>query len=361
MKGIAKRTSGTGATHARMTRHRSISIVAAALVCLVIAVSASAAPVHTDWSVPVNLGPIVNSASTEQYPALSGDGLSLYLDSDRPGGSGGRDLWVSQRPTVNAAWGVPANLGATINSASSDSGPAFSADGHWMFFHSDRPGGFGRADLYQSYRADIHDDFGWQTPINLGPNVNGVGDDTAPSYFENGGHPQLFFGSARPGVTPLRPNLYVSNLQDDGTWGPAVLILELSSDELEIRPTIRQDGLEIFFHSDRAAGAGGNDLWSATRATVEDEWSTPVNLGAPLNTTAADQHPYLSADATTLFFSSTRSGGVGGADLYVTTREQILPATKDECKKGDWERFGVFENQGDCVSWVATGGKNPPG
>jgi hypothetical protein len=45
----------------------------------------------------------------------------------------------------------------------------------------------------------------------------------------------------------------------------------------------------------------------------------------------------------------------------VTTREQILPTSKGDCKHGGWERFGVFKNQGDCVSWVATGGKNQPG
>ena len=91
------------------------------------------------------------------------------------------------------------NLGPTINTASAEFVPAFSPDGHWMFFASDRPGGFGGADLYQSYRADIHDDFGWQTPTNLGPNVNTAADENGAGYFDNGGHPQLFFGSDRLG------------------------------------------------------------------------------------------------------------------------------------------------------------------
>ena len=102
------------------------------------------------------------------------------------------------------------------------------------------------------------------------------------------------------------------------------------------------------------------DLWTATRATVDAPWSTPVNLGPTVNTSAGDQHPYLSADATTLFFTSSRAGGSGGFDLWMTTRAQIFPTRKDECKKDDWERFGIYKNQGDCVSYVATNGNNPP-
>ena len=91
------------------------------------------------------------------------------------------------------------------------------------------------------------------------------------------------------------------------------------------------------------------------------DWSTPVNLGATVNSTAGDIHPSLSADGTTLIFSSGRTGTLGGQDLYMTTREQIFPTTKDDCKNDGWEKFGIYKNQGDCVSYVATGGSNGPG
>src|SRR5262245_54451807 len=99
-------------------------------------------PSYTDWSEPVNLGPGINTALSENSPALSPDGLSLYFESARAGGSGGRDLWVSRRTTQTAAWGAPVNLGATINSSVDDRYPAFSADGHRLYFTSPRPGGF---------------------------------------------------------------------------------------------------------------------------------------------------------------------------------------------------------------------------
>ena len=97
---------------------------------------------------------------------------------------------------------------------------------------------------------------------------------------------------------------------------------ELNSTANDDRPNIRQDGLEIFFYSNRTGGSGGNDLWTATRDTVDAPWSTPVNLGPTVNTSASDNQPYLSADGRTLFFSSSRPGGSGGIDLYVTTRSK---------------------------------------
>jgi hypothetical protein len=300
-----------------------LGVVAAACVLGFGAASLGAAGPHfTDWSTPVNLGMTVNSASTEFGPALSKNGLSLYFTSNRPGGFGGLDIWVSERQKKDDAWGTPVNLGASINTVANDFVPAFSRDGHWMFFASTRTGGYGMADVWASWRPHTHDDFGWEAPINLGPNVNTAFNDNGVGYFENdGGAPQLFFGSNRPGGLG-GTDLYMSSLQPDGSWGVATLIPELNSTADDNRPNIRHDGLEIFFYSARAEGEGGVDLWTATRATVDAAWSTPINLGAPVNSSGTELHPYLAAKAETLFFSSDRVGGVGGLDLYVTTRSK---------------------------------------
>jgi hypothetical protein len=283
----------------------------------------AAGPNYTVWSAPVNLGAMINTAVTETGPALSKDGLSLYFYSPRAGGSGGNDIWVSQRESADDTWGAPVNLGPTVNSASSDFVPTFSRDGHWMFFASDRSGGYGMADIWASWRAHTHDDFGWAAPINLGAGVNTAFNDNGVGYFENddGGSPQLYFGSNRPdGLGDT--DLYMSELQADGSWGPSSAVPGLSSSATDNRPTLRHDGREIFFYSARTGGLGGSDLWTATRDTVDAAWSTPVNLGAPVNTGDTELHPYLAADAGSLFFSSSRSGGSGGLDLYVTTRSK---------------------------------------
>jgi hypothetical protein len=214
------------------------------------------------------------------------------------------------------------NLGPTINSASAQQVPAFSRDGHWMFFADDRPGGFGGNDIWASWRPQTHDDFGWQAPVNLGANINTASSDYGPSYFENeGGAPQLFFGSGRPGGLG-ESDLYMSELQADGSWGPATLLPELSSVLTDTRPSVRHDGLEIFFQSTRAGGQGAADSWVATRETVDAPWSPPVNLGPGVNNILNDFAPYLAADRETLFFSSSRDGGYGNTDLYMTTRSK---------------------------------------
>ncbi len=279
---------------------------------------------YSDWSAPVNLGPAINSTFNDQQPAISKDGLSLYFASPRPGGLGSFDMYVSQRGSVDDPWGSPANLGPTVNTTFDEGNPAFSRDGHFLFFQSKRPGGFGGIDIWVSYREHTHDDFDWQPAVNLGTGVNSAADDNGPSYFENeeDGAPQLYFGSSRPGGLGAA-DIYMSEQMSDGSFGPAVLVTELSSPRTDNRPSIRHDGLEIFFQSNRAGSVGtALDLWVATRESTLDAWS-PVNLGGPINTAFLEQNPYLSSDAKTLFFASDRPGGLGGPDIYMSTRTKL--------------------------------------
>src|SRR3989442_16027926 len=95
-----------------------------------IAADAVERPLCSDWSPPVNLGPVINSGSNEQHPAISKDGLSLYFASDRAGGMGGLDIYVSQRSCVDDPWGPPAILGPNFISAGTDLEATFSPSRH---------------------------------------------------------------------------------------------------------------------------------------------------------------------------------------------------------------------------------------
>ena len=89
---------------------------------------------HATFSAAQNMGATLNSSATDATPVISPSGLSLYLATARPGGLGGNDIWVSQRPTLNSAWGAPQHLGPTLNSSSADAIGSLSLDGRAMFF-----------------------------------------------------------------------------------------------------------------------------------------------------------------------------------------------------------------------------------
>ena len=125
------------------------------------------------WQSPVNLGPIVNSEDGEAAPSISTDGLELYFDSSsrRTGGQGDADLWVTRRATLSAPWRPPENLGPVVNSPQGDSTPQLSRDGRTLYFSSWRPGGFGNRDLWVTTRKSPFEP--WQPPTNLGHAING--------------------------------------------------------------------------------------------------------------------------------------------------------------------------------------------
>ena len=300
-----------------------ITTLGGAIVLVWAFTASSRAQRYSDWSAPINLGPTVNSEVNDFSPAISKDGLSLYFTSARTGGFGGDDIYVSQRDSIDGPWGPPVNLGPTINTSFAERDPAFSRDGHLMFLATTRTGGFGGFDIWVSRRVHTNDDLAWQTPENLGAVVNSAARDDGPSYFANeeGGPPQLYFSSNRLGVF----NTYVSEQAADGSLGPAFLILELGqSIGSSMSPSIRHDGLEIFLNSNRPGSLGSTqDLWVSTRETVFDAWSEPVNLGPTVNSTFGEITPDISSDRETLFFTSTRPGTLGLADLYMSTRTKL--------------------------------------
>ena len=284
-------------------------------------------PEYGPWGAPVNLGPVVNSPSNDQHPAISKDGLSLYVSSDRPGGSGAIDIWISHRANVDDPWGVPENLGPNINSAGNDVAPTFTPDGHHMYFHSAGRGGCGLADLFVSRRHHKRDDFGWEPAENLGCVVNSAYADAGPTYFEDDatGITTLYFTvQNNPPTSDQGYDIYATTrAADEEAWGTPVLVPELSSPYRDTRTTIRRDGLEMILSSGRPGGSGSEDLWVSTRSSTLDPWGTPVNLGPVVNSAAFDGAPALSFDGTTLYFFSERPGGFGKRDLYVTTRDRL--------------------------------------
>jgi hypothetical protein len=188
-----------------------------------------------------------------------------------------------------------------------------------MIFVSNRAGGQGLGDLYASFRGNPLDDLAWETPQNL-TELNTASDDYGPTAFI---HPQtgalvLFFNSNRPGGLGGY-DIYSSTLQADGKFSSPTLVSELSSTGNDTFPMVRPNGLELLLTSNRSGTLGGNDLWETTRATISEPWSAPVNLGAPINTSANENRGGTYAGGTRLVFFSTRTGAAA-QDLYEATR-----------------------------------------
>ncbi len=161
------------------------------VVALLVGIGGQASADYT-FGTPTEVGPGINTSGWESSLCLSADDLELYFTSSRTGRD---DIYVATRATVSTPWGAPVSLGSTVNSSSFDVNPAITADGLSLFFSSNRSGGRGGYDLYVTTRATASDP--WGAPVNLGPTVNSSSNDYEPSITDDG--LSLFFGSTRPG------------------------------------------------------------------------------------------------------------------------------------------------------------------
>lgn len=266
-----------------------------------------------EWTVPVHLGPEVNSPFRELGPAISPDGLSLYYNSDRPEGLGSFDIYVSRRACLECPWEPARNLGPPINGPDNGGAASLSHDGHLLFFLSNR-GGFGAEDLWVSRRKNPNDDFGWEDPVNLGPFVNTSADEGSPSVTTgDGAHAELYFSR---GLT-----IWMAPISRDGEVLAPAVPLDFGGEARS--PSVRKDGRElVFWAAATRPGLGLTDIWVSTRHNVTEAWSTPVNLGPPVNTAGGELEPGISADGRTLVFSGTmaRGSSLGLQDIWIATR-----------------------------------------
>jgi hypothetical protein len=185
------------------------------------------------------------------------------------------------------------------------------------------PGACGQGDIYFTHRTGAA---GWAEPERLlcapmGPNSEL--DEQGPSWLSTSGKLRgkklLFF--SRSSVSPaVAGEIYVSDRQNGARFGPATAVVQLNDSAAnDIQPNVRADGLEVVFSSNRAGGAGAQDIWIATRSSLDATWGTPTNLGTVVNTGAAESRPSLSRNGGELLFGRA-PGPEGSSDIYMTTR-----------------------------------------
>jgi Tol biopolymer transport system component len=295
------------------------------------------------FGTPTNLGPPINSPADEWDMSLSADGLILVFTSNRSGGSGGYDLWMSTRSTVSDPWAEPVNLGPTINTSANERGTALSADGLMLYFHSNRPGGFGGSDIYVSTREMTDDN--WGEPVNLGSPVNSSKFESTPFISANG--LKLYFRSFRRSGGYGYIDIWVSTRETkDDPWSePVNLGPPVNSEYNENFPWLSADRLTLLFSSglygekaECRPGLGDSDIWITKRKTKDDAWGEPVNLGPPVNSAGIEWCPTISADGSTLYFvfdpweKVPGRGNLGNSDIWQVS---ITPMPESTQKDGD--------------------------
>lgn len=276
---------------------------------------------------PVNvaiypLNNAVNSVYPDYCPVITPDGNYMVFTARRSNTTGGRrdmrdykyneDIFYSTR--VDGQWQLAQNTNMNFNSKSHDATVGISSDGKKMLIYKGDKGG----DIWESFNVNGQ----WQEPYILNNTINTKYQETSASYSPDG--KLLYFVSNKPGGIGGK-DIYVSELQSNGTWGKSFNIgssVNTIYDEEAV--FMAADGKTLYFSSKGHQTMGGYDIFKTEY--IDGIWTAPENLGYPINT--ADDDIFFVVDATvnTAYYSSERADGFGSQDIYTIEflKEEIL-------------------------------------
>ena len=225
---------------------------------------------------------------------------------------------------------APKNLGDEINSAESEYFPSLTIEGKEFFFTRRLRGA--DEDFFSSKRNDSD----WNKAAPLGGNVNTDQSEGAQMISQDGQW-LMFTGCYRPDSWGSC-DIYISYLTPQG-WSEAInLGGKINTDQWESQPCLSPDKRDLYFSSTRFGGYGGSDIY-VSHLTSNGNWSDPENMGPGINTAGDEQCPFLHADNQTLFFTSTGFQGYGESDLFYSRKGP----------KGDWS---VPQNLGYPINTI---------
>jgi outer membrane protein OmpA-like peptidoglycan-associated protein len=265
---------------------------------------ASYAVQHPVPFAPQDMSDSINTTGDEYWPSLSADGNMLVFTTTVPAKTGfgasdlQEDFYVSKK--INGQWTKAVPLGEPLNTPQNEGAQSLTADGMQMVFAAcNRREGKGSCDLYFTRRQGNE----WAVPYNPGAPLNTRAQETQPCFSADG-H-QVYFASNRPGGHGGL-DIWVSTLLPDTTWSvPVNLGDSINTPGDEQSPFIHLDGKTLYFSSNYHPGMGGQDLFVSHRK-ADGSWTTPQNLGYPINTSGNEVGLIVSADGKQAIYSSDR-------------------------------------------------------
>ena len=275
---------------------------------------------------PVNLGEYVNTRYKDYWPSITADGKTLIFTSQLPtkgrtpmGGVLMQEDFFITHKNDDGTWSPSTNVGPPLNTADNEGAQGISADGRFLFYTAcNRPEDYGSCDIYISEKIGNS----WTMPKNIGPPVSSNHWESNPAPSSDGRI--LFMASGgRPGSRGGR-DIFVSYKSEDDTWTePVNLGDSINTKGNEYAPFIHPDGKTLYFSSDGWPGMGGQDIFYS-RLKSDGTWSTPKNIGYPINTYADDFGLVVNILGDYAFYSSDRKGSsdwdIFGFELYPEAR-----------------------------------------
>jgi hypothetical protein len=266
----------------------------------------------------VNLGKNINSPFHEYVPIItSGDSL-MFFTSRRPGSTGGaqdvlgnyfEDIYVSRK--VNSQWGAPVNIGPPVNTKDHDACVALAPDGMHMLLYRPEKNKTG-GDLYETRFQNN----AWSAPVKLDDHINSKGGTETSACISMDGE-FLFYSSDKFGGFGGK-DIYRCKRLPNGKWGlPVNLGEEINTSFDEDAPFLSSDDRFLYFSSKGHTTIGGFDVFKSEYNEDNFSWSFPRNLGYPINSVSDDVFFVISADGYQGYYSSEKDDGFGGEDIYL--------------------------------------------
>jgi len=272
-----------------------------------------------------NLGPTINSIYDEYSAVVDATESMMIFTSRRPTSTGGmmdlddkyfEDIYVSQK--IDGVWQKPESIGRNINSEGHEATIGLSADGQELYIFRDD---FGDGNIYVSQLKGSS----WSEPVRLNDNVNSPFRETHATVSADG--QTLYFTSDRSGEGGM--DIFRSRRLPTGEWAVAENLGEIVNTKYdEEAPFIHPDGKTLFFSSKGHSSMGGYDIFFSV---LQDngKWSTPMNIGFPMNTPDDEYFFVMSPDGKRAYYSSSNGQGLGGKDIYLVhlDRDREVPLT----------------------------------